>query len=705
MKQLNKQLQAHFDEMCKTGKLFKVAVTGKQIWDVYLNSFPKDSIFRDPASSVYNCNICNNFIRRYGNIVTIDENLNITSLFSLDINAVDEEYKDAVRNMNKLILESTVEDIFFETFDELKSLPYEACTKHTEKFKLGIPVNIKRYTPEEVAVFGRVNAQDEYTFHHMCVSLPQVFVDMSGKSIEAIQSGYRDDKNVFQRAMETISLDTLKLVKDLINQDSLLDGKTHLFKIEQFIPLKKEYDELPASKRNNWCWIKSYKLPIAKFRNELIGVLCTALSEGEELNKACQDWNRRVDPANYMKAVAPFTERMKQDAIRVVQELGCEDSFDRRLATMDDIRVTEILHANIGEDRVKSISIFDNIKPTSTRHKRSEFDGVEEVSIDNFMQNILPNCSSVEAFVTNNLENNFVSLTTSKNQDSKPIFKWDNNYSWTFNGNLAGKSQIKEEVRSKGGKVDGVLRFSMMWADGNNDNSDLDLHCVEPSGGTHIYYANRISNRTRGNLDIDIMQPNGKLAVENITYPRSNSMIEGTYRLYINQFANRSSKGFKAEIEFQGELYSYVYNKAVNGNIDIAEVTLKNGIFSIKHILQPVDGLGINKEIYGIETNQFHKVNLICLSPNHWGKNNVGNKHYLFMLSNARVPNIIRSFHSENLIPELATQRKVLEVVGQTAMVEPTEKQLSGLGFNATVRDELIVKLSGNFKRVIKIKF
>lgn len=59
---------------------------------------------------------------------------------------------------------------------------------------------------------------------------------MGTKSIEAIQGEYRDAKNVFQRAMETISLDTLNLVKDLINQGSLLDGTTHLFKIEQIIP-------------------------------------------------------------------------------------------------------------------------------------------------------------------------------------------------------------------------------------------------------------------------------------------------------------------------------------------------------------------------------------------------------------------------------------------------------------------------------------
>jgi hypothetical protein len=67
--------------------------------------------------------------------------------------------------------------------------------------------------------------------------------------------------------------------------------------------------------------------------------------------------------------------------------------------------------------------------------------------------------------------------------------------------------------------------------------------------------------------------------------------------------------------------------------------------------------------------------------------------------------NLIRSFHAENLIPELAQHRKVLEVLGNTTMIEPATTQLSGLGFNATVKDELVVKLQGSFKRTIKIKF
>lgn len=704
MKTFNKLLNNNFKEICKLNKLFRANISGIELWDLYLKSFTDEEnpVFRDPESTVHNCNHCKNFIRRYGNIVSIDKDNNIITMFDLD---VDGEYKNVTKILAKAIKESSIKDVFFETFNELNSLPYESCSKSNDKFRLGFENNSKMYSPEEAKLYGVVKPGEIRTFSHFFLDLPKKFVDKTGKSVESIMGDYRSAKEVFKRAMDEISLDTYSLVIDLINQGSLLDGTTHLHKIEKILPLKKEYDKLPLNQKDNWCWNNSYGLAFAKFRNELIGVLCSELSQGEELNKACKSWNKRVDPANYMKATAPITQKQIDQAKEFVVNNGYEASFNRRLAVIEDIKASEIKHINSGDGSIESVSIFDNVKSTNSRHKRNEFKGVEEVSIDKFMKDILPGCNSVEAFLENNQEGNLVTLTTST-EDSKPIFKWNNNYSWTFNGNLAGKSMIKESVKSQGGKVDGVLRFSIMWAEDSVDNSDLDAHCIEP-GRFQIYYSDKISRKTGGNLDIDITRPqghkkNGKNVVENIAYPSLSRMENGTYKFFVRQFSARNSKGFKAEIEFNGEIYSYSYNMPVKGDIQVAEVTLKDGEFSIKHILESSNA---SKEMYGLETKQFHKVNLVCVSPNHWGENNVGNKHYFFMLDKCVAENKLRSFHNENLLPELAEHRKVLEVLGATNMIDASGKQLSGLGFNSTVKDELILRLKGNFKRVIKVKF
>lgn len=712
MEAFNKKVQEKFNQMCESGKLFRVELTGQKIWDLYLGSFSKENnpMFRDPNSTYHNCNHCNNFIRRYGNIVSVDKNYNIQTIFDVE-GILDNEYSNTAKVLSEAIKSSKISEVFFETFNELKSLPYESCSKKNEVFQLGIATNIKRYTKEEAEKFGVVKPNEIKKFNHFNLSINKIFVDFSGNSIEAIMANYRDAKNVFQRAMETISLDTLNLVRDLIIQGSLLDGVTHLYKIEQIIPLKQEYDNLSVKQRDNWCWIKSYKLPFAKFKNELIGVLCSELSEGEELNKACQAWNKRVDPANYMKVTAPITKRQIEEAKKFVEENGYVESFDRIFATIDDIKVSEILHSNVGKGEIKSVSLFDGVKATSTRHKRNEFEGIEEVRIDKFMKDILPTCSSIEAFFANKHQNNLVSLTTSKNPNSKQIFKWNNPYSWTYNGNLAGKSQIKEAVKAEGGKIDGVLRFSIIWNEDGKDIVDFDAHALEPNR-TEIDYSSpyrkdKHDGKTSmsGQLDVDMINPI-KLGVENIVWSNLNKMKDGTYKFWIRNFNGNSNKGFRAEIEFNEEIYNYEYNKSVNGretDIIIAEVTLNNGEFSIKHLIP--ESTVSSKEIYGIETNQFHKVNLVCLSPNHWKGNSIGNKHYFFMMEGCKSPVSIRGFHNENLLSELALHRKVLEVLGSINMIETTNKQLSGLGFNATVRDELIVKLQGSHKRMMKIKF
>lgn len=703
MKKLNEIIQAQFLLMCKTGKLFKSKLTGRQVWNIYLESFTdeNDPHFRDPKSSIHNCNHCNNFIKRYGNVVALDENNSIITMFDV-IDKMDDDtfikYNDSLAAMNEALKSNDIQDVFFETYNELNSLPYESCSKSNEIFRLGVDKNHKRYTKEEANLFGVVKPNETRTFNHFFLDLPKQFVNTTGSSIESIMANYRSNKEVFKRGLDEISLDTLFLVRDLINQGSLLNGDTHLHKVEKFIVFKEEYDNLAVNQKDNWCWIKSFELAIAKFKNELIGVLCSDLSEVKELNKACKDWNYRVDPANYMKAVAPITENQKKQAQKFVEENGYIESFNRRHAILDDIKADEIKHINTGTEIIKSASIFDGIKTKSSRHKKNEFEGVEEISIDKFMKDILPGCTSVEAYLENRLENNLVNITTSNQEDCKQMFKWSNPYSFTYKGNLAGKSEIKENVSKAGGNIDALVRCSLQWNDEDTKGIvDFDLHSV---GKNHIYYSN--NGRTHscgGHLDVDMINP-PKVGIENITWKKK--IEDGSYKLRVKNFNGSNNTGFKVEIEFNGEIFNYHKTGNVKGYTDIATLTVVNGIISIEHHLSETTS---SKTIYNLETQQFHKVNLMCLSPNHWGENKVGNKHFFFMLDKAKCDTSIRSFHSENLDPELAKHRKVLEVLGAVNMLEPVDKQLAGIGFNATVKDELILRLKGNFQRVVKVKF
>ncbi len=570
------------------------------------------------------------------------------------------------------------------------------------EYRLGVEKSLKKYTEEEANKYGVVNTNDIYTFHHFHVYLPKKFVDFSSKSIESILGELRTTKQVFEKGLN-IPLETLELVRDLIEQGSLLRGDIYLPKVKEFIKLKQKFSKLPESQKQTWIWTNFQSIPYARFANELIGTTCIELAEGKELNKVCKDFNYRIDPVNYGKAKAPITKAMFDITEKQIFELGYETSFERRFATIEDIDVSEIKHSNIDNAVEKPMGLFQKagVPTTSHRHKRAEFDKVETVGIDKFMSTILPNASSIEVFFENRMESNLVSLFTTKDKASKNLFKWSNPFSWTYNGNLSGKSMIKDNVKAAGGRIEALMRCSLQWNDDDtNGIVDFDLHC-EQSNGTTIYYSNKNCPKTKGWLDVDMIRPT-KIGIENITWQKN--VPDGTYKFYVRNFCGGNNKGFKVEIEIDGEVYNYHYpNKTSHKeDVNVAFVTVKDGKFSIKHNLPESN---TSKNIWNVETNQFHKVNLVCTSPNHWGDNNIGTKEYFFMIQDCKSDVSMRAFHTDQLNSELMSVRKAIDVLGNYKMVEPSPKQLSGIRFNSTVRDELIVRVKGSHQRVLKIVF
>ncbi len=224
-------------------KLFRSSVSGDKVWDLYINSFEKkdNPIFRDPNSSYHNGNNDNNFIRRYGNIVAINESNEIITLFDFEVEEGTEYYNSVVAI--RKALKSGIANVFVESYDELNKLPYESCNKKQDSYKLGFPSTNKMYTKEEVEKFGVVEEGKVYTFNHLYLDLPTRFVDKTGSSVDAIMGNHRSFYDVFVRAMKEIPLDTLELVRDLIVQGSLLNGDSYLQKVKDFIVLKKEYNE------------------------------------------------------------------------------------------------------------------------------------------------------------------------------------------------------------------------------------------------------------------------------------------------------------------------------------------------------------------------------------------------------------------------------------------------------------------------------
>jgi hypothetical protein len=423
-----------------------------------------------------------------------------------------------------------------------------------------------------------------------------------------------------------------------------------------------------------------------------------------DLDTAVKKYEQIVAPANYKRPKEIFTKKMLEDAKKTITELGYMDSLSRRFATLDDITVNNILFSN--KDSAKRIDGADDIFGEMEREVVSspkKFSKVEEIPVDKFVSDVLPTASEVEAYFENKHVGNMVSLIAPKNKDAKTMFKWDNNFGWAYAGNMT--DSMKERVKAAGGKVDGDLRFSIQWNEDGKDNCDLDAHCVE-SRGTEIYYGRKHSFYTDGELDVDIIRPYGNVAVENITWANRKTMKVGTYKFFVNQFSGSARNGFRAEIEFDGQVYSFDYNKSMRckENVQVAEVTLNSdGTFTIKELLPSNVS---SREVWNLHTNQFIPVSVVCYSPNWWDTDNgIGHKHVFFMLKDCINPEQPNGMFNEYLKEELLTHKRVFAALGSKMHVEDTDDQLSGLGFSTTKRDEVVLKVKGKTERVLKVKF
>ena len=329
----------------------------------------------------------------------------------------------------------------------------------------------------------------------------------------------------------------------------------------------------------------------------------------------------------------------------------------------------------------------------------------------------------------NKHEGNLVSLIAPENLDAPSMFKWDNGFSWSYNKGLA--DSMKERVKELGGRVDGVLRFTHSWNHNGDNQSLMDLHVFFPScnykkqaqgleihnnypSGRRVGWNKREDIYSKAKQDVDFVNAPGKaVPLENIYFPSLQGMEEGTYSMLIHNWSARepNRSGGKAEIEFNGELYQYDYPQPLKQKqwLHLANVTLKNGQFSIEHILEPGTSSVTSKQLWNINTNKFHKVNMLMYSPNYWGvqqaedgQQGIGNQHYLFMLDNCKADEA-RGFFNEFLKQELLPERKVFEALANKMKVVSSDDQLSGVGFSSTQKAEFIVKVTGKVSRMLKV--
>lgn len=663
----NHVLQEHIAQMLKdTPVAFVADITGDELWEAYLAAFPEgmNPLFRKRRE--YDCSCCRNWMRRFGNVITVDSEYNVITAWDLD--AQDADWQQIANTLASLVKSRGIAGVFV-----------------TKEPAFGTDHNFEQM------------ADHVHTWNHFHTPLPKHLRYSGNETVDTVAAKYAANHDVLSRTLESVGSDTAATVLDLNVEGNLYRGDEFMPLVTNYLEVADAYQKVPTTKRDAFCWLESVRSggTVSKIKNTAIGTLLENLAAGMDVEVAVRKYESVVAPANYKRPKEIVTARQVADAQAIIEELGYADSLQRRYAHLSDISVADVLFAD--RDAKKKMDGLGGIMSqlaTQAQMSVKQFENVPAMGVDEFLAHV-GDTEKLEVFLENRLTQNLITLTAAENQDAPTMFKWNNSFAWAYSGNLAD-SDIKQRVIKAGGKVDGLLRFSLAW----EHDDDLDAHCY--AGNQHIYFASKEGVGIE--LDVDQIPmwrrgSDGKY-VENIVVTK---LAVGKYEFKVHCYSSqKGGRGFTAELAFGDQVLTFEYKPALrqSESVEVVTVTWDGKSFQVQQHLQSTDA---TRKLWSLDTNRFHRVSLVCHSPNHWGESKVGNRHTIFALAGCVSDETPNGFFNEHLSQELLAQKRVMAALGRLMQVTPGEDQVSGVGFSSTQRNYVYVRVNGT--RIIKVVF
>lgn len=682
-----KLVALRFQDLAKSPNVFVVNLDTDALYAHYLASFPVGTNPTFKKKSEHDCSCCKQFIRRVGHVVAVDANGDVHTVWDVATERAPQPYNMVAADMAAFVTTSPVCDLFRVSESEGS---FGAAQTRSLDAESGKALTWNHFYTDEIPRGLRMRSPDQ------------------------VRGDYRTTVQVFERGLVELKPDAVDTVLLLVEANNLYRGEEHKAALVQFQAAQRAFlSKKEGRERSVFAWTNAHG-PAARFRNTVIGTLVQDISEGRDVEGAVHSFEQKVAPQNYKRTSAVITPGMVKKAMETIEALGLEPALERRFAVIGDISVNDVKWVDGAAKRAMKGGIGDALMQyaAAANPKSAEDDEkrAEAIGLDDFMGRILPETTAMELLFTGKHLGNLVSLTAPTHPEPRQLFRWGNDFAWSYAGNVA--DSIAERVKKAGGKVEGaLLRVSLSWF--NFD--DLDLHIYEPPGrgvdsiGDHIYFS-RKRGWTGGELDVDMNAGAGRTreAVENVVWMQT--IPNGAYKVVVNNYSQRETTdvGFVVEIENAGKLSHYSYNKTVRNqqNVHVATLHMSGGVVERVEMGDPsITASNVSQQKWGLTTEQYVKVNAVTLSPNFWGDSAVGNKHTFFLLDGAKNDEATRGIYNEFLHPRLEAHRKVFEVIGDKTKCQPTEGQLSGLGFSSTKRDNVIVRVhQGKKQRLFNVR-
>ena len=440
-------------------RMFFVDIASNELYEMFNNLCTQEGmnpLYKE--SKFHECNSCKHFFNTFGKVVFLTKTyvedkpiFTKTSVFHI-LATEDTIYKPIFEKIEEYILgRNIVKPAIFHpnTASSLREYGYETLEDGSRIKHNHFYIPIFRLPTIYVSETANQDMSKAHSNAEALLKLDETYIEPIELLLEMIDSTglYRanEHKSELQDYLDFIK-NSPNIIEDYYNCVFYNSFKVSDVFLDTNLDLNKELRQ----DNHNY---ESVSNPI--LINTALGQLIQYLRDGTDIELAVGKYLNMVDAQNYQRPKKIITTSMVNQAEKRLKELDYLESIPRRYATIEDLPIQEVDYINKNNAQQKEESIFDELRK-DTVEKPMNFDYIENEGYYCFKEH---NYKNIELYFDPKLRNHLVSLIAPVNKDSKSLFKWDNNFSWSYKGNFA--DSIKENVKKAGGKTEGALRFSL----------------------------------------------------------------------------------------------------------------------------------------------------------------------------------------------------------------------------------------------------
>jgi len=385
-------MQRHFDAVIERNgpSLFRVdpfasgSVEIHSLWEWYLTQLPAADVQH------HSCHACQQFMRHYGNLVSINDDGTLVSAIWSAESAVPEPYRAAVHALARSVTQARVTDV--------------ALTRATV---WGTPVT------------------GEWTHFAITPPAAALYMEFGALTAHQAEAKRREDFGTLRQGLLDYNRDTVAQALTLLDADALYRADKVIGPARFLLRLHDQRVGVHNQRLlDNLLWRAVATAPVGfcQPRSTMIGTLLDDILSGYSFAQIKQRFDAKMHPLQYQRPTAAPAAGNIAQAEKTIEQLGITASLRRRFARLDEIETIWCPAPPAAPTQPEGV--FSHLRAKNAPRAADPLVMPPQViTWVKFAETVLPQAEQIEVFVSGAM--NFCALLTAVDADAPPILQWD----------------------------------------------------------------------------------------------------------------------------------------------------------------------------------------------------------------------------------------------------------------------------------------